>query len=235
MKRRLLLVNPNTTATVTQRLARHVGAVLGDAVEIDAVTAPFGPAYISTETGYAIAEHATLAAFAAQVRSRGVPDATLVGCFGDPGVFALRELCRRPVLGLAEGAMRAAARHGRYAIVTGGRAWGPMLQRLAKALALDAPLAAIETVEADGAALAADPAAAHELLGAACRETALRSGAQAIILGGAGLAGYAQGLDAVAGVPVLDSVAAATAEIAALLSQPAADAALREDLLALLA
>lgn len=113
------------------------------------------------------------------------PHAVLVACFGDPGVAALRALTPVPVLGLAELAMLAAQAHGRYASVTGGAAWGPMLQRLAGSLGLAESLAGVVTVERTGAELLADPAAAQALLLDACHQALALGGVQAIVIGGA--------------------------------------------------
>jgi Asp/Glu/hydantoin racemase len=210
----LLVVNPNTSASVTETLRRHVHAAVGDAVTLYAVTARFGASYIASEASFAIAGHATLDAYAAHAAAYGEPDSVLVGCFGDPGVEALRELSSRPVIGLAEAAMRAAAARGRYAIVTGGAAWGPILWRLARALDLAATLVEIRTVAPSGGALAADPDAAHELLRDACHRAS--SGVASVILGGAGLAGMAAQVGSTLTVPLIDSVhAGALAALAA--------------------
>ncbi|EJL89781.1 hydantoin racemase, partial [Polaromonas sp. CF318] len=68
--------------------------------------------------------------------------------------------------------------------------------------------AAIHTVAPTGAQLAADPAAARTLLAQACRDAVRQLGAQAVILGGAGLAGMAAALQPGLGVPLIDSVLA---------------------------
>ena len=65
MTPQLLVINPNTTAAVTDLLARHLGGVLSPAVQVRAVTARFGPPYISDEAGWAVAGHAVLDADAA--------------------------------------------------------------------------------------------------------------------------------------------------------------------------
>ena len=86
------------------------------------------PRYIASEASYAVAAHAALDAWAATARRTVRPDAVLVGCFGDPGVFGAARgsrACRSSAWPKA--AMREAARFGRFAIVTGGAAWGPML------------------------------------------------------------------------------------------------------------
>jgi len=212
---KLLVVNPNTTVSVTELLARRIGAAVGTAAELEVITARFGAAYIASEASYVVAAHAALDTCSAHCEAHGRPDAIIVGCFGDPGVFALREALGLPVIGLAEAAMREAATHGRFAIVTGGAAWGPMLMRLARSLDLADRLAIVEIVAATGAELAADPERAILTLGDACARAAI--GVDAVVLGGAALAGMAEAIAPRVGVPIVDSVdAAARAALAAL-------------------
>jgi Asp/Glu/hydantoin racemase len=207
--RRLLVVNPNTSGSVTELLRTHVQAAAGSGVEVQAVTARFGAPYISDEASYAIAAHAALDAWAAALAmAPEPPDSILIGCFGDPGLLALRESSAVPVTGLAEAAFIEAARFGRFAVVTGGERWAPILQRLAQSLGHGPSLAGIHTVAPTGAQLAADPTAAQTLLVQACRDAARQLGVQAVILGGAGLAGMAAGIQPHIDVPVVDSVTA---------------------------
>ncbi|RYX94664.1 MAG: Asp/Glu racemase [Comamonadaceae bacterium] len=203
----LLVINPNTSASVSGLLQHHVQRALGDYWRVRTVTARFGAPYISDEAGYAVAAHATLDAWSAALPLAS-PHAVLIGCFGDPGLFALRESSPVPVGGLAEAAFTEAARHGRFAIVTGGERWKPMLQRLAHSLGQGTALAGIHTVAPTGAQLAADPAAARALLAQACRDAARLFSADAVVLGGAGLAGMAAEIQTEVGVAVIDSVLA---------------------------
>src|SRR6218665_2019787 len=213
--RQLLVINPNTSAHVSALLQQHVQAAAGLHVAVRTVTARVGAPYIAWEASYGVAAHAALDAWAHDLaQSRPRPDAVLIGCFGDPGLMALRASSPVPVTGLAEASFVEAARHGRYAIVTGGQRWGPMLQPLARALAQTAALAGIHPVAAPGAQLAADPVAAHALLAPACRDAVRQWGVQAVILGGAGMAGMAAAVQSqlamlgVSCVPVIDSVLA---------------------------
>lgn len=212
---RLLVLNPNTSASVTALVVSHARAVLGGHAQVEGATARLGAAYIASEAACAVAGHAALDAWAAWRAGHPRPDALLLGCFGDPGLFALRELCDCPVTGLAEAAFmqaeRASAR-GRFAVVTGGAAWGPMLRRLAQGLGFGEALAGVYTVAPSGAQLAADPASALPLLAQACREAARDSGADCVILGGAGLAGMAARIQAEVPVALIDSVEAGAQE-----------------------
>jgi len=205
----LLVINPNTSASISALLQSQVQKAVGSAAQVRTLGARFGAAYIASEASYAVAQHAVLDAWAVTLsKTTERPDAVLIGCFGDPGLFALREGAGVPVGGLAEASFASASAHGRFAIVTGGERWRPMLARLADALGYRDALCGIHTVAPSGAELAADPQGARQLLAQACREAAERFGAQAVILGGAGLAGMAADIEDQLTVPLIDSVQA---------------------------
>jgi allantoin racemase len=221
-----LLINPNTTQSVTDSLLRAVvhvqneTTILSD-VTIHGVTAAFGVPYISHEVGYAIAGHATLNAWDRSREQSAETSAVLIGCFGDPGLWALREHSGVPVTGLAEASFIEAARHGSFAVVTGGAAWKPMLERLAFGLGYATQMQLIHTIDATGAQLAADPIAALTLLRDACARVASDGRVRSIIIGGAGLAGYALRIEQNQkqfDVPLIDSVDAGARQLHRLLS-----------------
>ena len=206
--RRYLLINPNTNPLTTQRLHDVLQPQVPPGVQLDVQTARFGAPYIACEASHAVAAHACLDVW---TEHRGTPGnalaGVLIGCFGDPGLFALREVSGCPVTGLAEASFIQASNHGPFAIVTGGERWKPMLKRLATSLGYGAQLRHIETVSPTGAALQADPDMAIRCLSQACQNAA-QSGAASIILGGAGLAGYARLLQAHCALPLIDSAQA---------------------------
>ncbi len=208
---KLLLINPNTTESVTQLLAQAARGALDSTVAVTSVTAPFGAAYITGEHSLAVAGHATLKAREQAIATHGNFDGCVIGCFGDPALQAIGEIANEPVTGLAEASMRIAARTGPFAIVTGGHGWREPLRRLAFSIGLLDHLVALETVDASGAQLKADPKWALDLLGAACQRaitvaTATGRTPQSVIIGGAGLFGYAELLQRSVSVPLLDSV-----------------------------
>ncbi len=206
--RRYLLINPNTNPLTTHRLQTVLQPLVPQGVQLLVQTARFGAPYIACEASHAVAAHACLDVWTAH---RGTPqhplDGVLIGCFGDPGLFALREVSGCPVTGLAEASFIRAAALGPFAIVTGGERWKPMLQRLASSLGFAQQLRHIETVAPTGAELQADPDMAMDCLSQACQNAA-KSGVASIILGGAGLAGYAQLLQTHCTLPLIDSAQA---------------------------
>lgn len=199
--KRILVINPNTTQSVTDKVLAACRSAQPD-LRWEGATAAFGAPYIASEAAYAVAAHAVLDAFD---KSYSGHDAVLIACFGDPGLLALREVARVPVSGLAQASFEAAQQRGPFAVVTGGRAWEPMLQRFARMHQLDGQLRGIFTVELTGAQIAAAPDAALDDLCCAC-EQGVQAGAGCIVLGGAALTGLANLLQARLPVPVLDNV-----------------------------
>lgn len=196
------MINANTTQGVTELIEKHCRAALGEQVEVRAVTAAFGAAYISSEAAYAVAGHAALDCLE---RHAGGCDAVLLACFGDPGLFALREASVIPVIGMAEACMQEAAASGRFSIVTGGPAWGPILRRLAFSLGVNESLASVRALPSSALEVARDPRSLR-LLAEQVERAAAEDGARTVIIGGAALAGIAAKLASAAAVPLIDSV-----------------------------
>jgi allantoin racemase len=205
----ILLINPNTTQSITDLVLNTAKGLAGKGTELRAVTAAFGRPYIGSRESYAIAGHAALEAL---MQDKGRKDAVLLACFGDPGLAALKEIAQVPVVGMAEASILQACAVGRrFSIVTGGHAWKAMLEEFVAAQGLSARLASVRTVAPTGADIARKPAAALALLAKGCNACAREDGADVVILGGAGLAGLAPKLRRKVEVPLLDGLSCAVA------------------------
>lgn len=203
---RLLLINANTTAALTDRLVTAARRIVANGVTVTGATARFGARYVATRSAYAIAAHATLDLYAERGRDA---DVVVIACFGDPGLLALRELARAPVIGMAEASCREAARRGRFAIVTGGVGWVTMLEEFVAQIGLTDQLCVVRAVTATGGEIAADPKRFERTLAQECRAAVTQNGAEVVILGGAGLIGIAERIARDVPVPVIDCLAAA--------------------------
>jgi len=215
---RILVLNPNTSPQMTALVMRVLAPLTPAEITLVPATGRFGARYISSRSAAAIAGHAALDAYAEH--GEGC-DAVYLACFGDPGLMALKELATIPVIGMAEAACnQAVERGGRFSIVTGGERWGPILTEFVASLGLGSKLAAVETVAPTGGDIANDPDGSIALLAAACRQTAERDGAGAVILGGAGLAGLAERVQPHVAVPVICSTASGFAAVLAAARNP---------------
>lgn len=203
----ILLINPNTTPSITDLVLKTAQGFASPGTKLRAVSGAFGPRYIASRVGYAIAGHAAVDAFA---NDRGPKDAVVLACFGDPGLAALKEISDVPVVGMADASiLQACALGKRFSIVTGGERWKEMLEEFVASHGLSARLASVRTVAPTGADIARNPKAAMALLAKGCTACAREDGADVVILGGAGLAGLAAKLKGKVDVPLLDGVAAA--------------------------
>ena len=112
---RIVVINPNTTASMTAGIDAAARSVARPDAEIVSVTSPMGPVSIESHYDEALAVPGVLAA----VDANPGADGYLLACFGDPGLDAAREIAVAPVLGIAEAAMHLAAPLGRgFSIVT---------------------------------------------------------------------------------------------------------------------
>lgn len=215
---RITLINPNTSRAMTGTIGRAAREVTGPGVEIATVCpAPgAGPSAVESHVDEIAAAAAVIDAVRAD-QAAGGSDGYVIACFGDPGLDAARELVDAPVVGIAEAAMHVAAMAGRsFAIVTTlSRTLGRARDLLARYGFERACVAAYGTgipvleLEEPGAA-------AFDDILAWCERAVREDGADAIVLGCAGMADLCHRLQERLGVPVVDGVAAATGLVAAM-------------------
>ena len=85
---RILVVNPNTTARMTETIARAARGAAASGTEIVAVTSSMGPASIEGYYDEALAVPGLLVEIAEGERAGA--DAAIIACFDDTGLDAAR-------------------------------------------------------------------------------------------------------------------------------------------------
>jgi Asp/Glu/hydantoin racemase len=191
--RTLLLINPNTTVAMTAQMAVAAARRLPDGVALETLTAKSGAPVIASRASYAVAARAVLEAYA---RARSAYGAVVIGCFGDPGLEALRALAREPVFGLAESSIREADALGEpFAICTMGKAWIEILNERVALASAKAPFVGVFAAEGTGLDVRRRESAVVAELDRLGR-AAVAAGARTLILGGAALTGMAGRLSA---------------------------------------
>ena len=220
MPARVLVINPNTSTGVTDQIVESAAHLSRAPLQFIGATGEFGAPYISSRTGVLIGQMAAMQLLA---RHHDECDVVWLCCFGDPGLDALREVSPVPVVGLAEpGCLAAAAGGRRFSIVTGGASWQPMLEELTRFWRIDAHLASVRTLARTAGELRNDPALAIASLAETCRACVTEDGAEAVVIGGAGFAGFTDAVRCAAGlpVPIVCPVEEALREIEALIAAP---------------
>ena len=204
----ILVVNPNTTASMTDKIRAAAEAVASRGTRITAVNPEIGPESIEGYYDEALAVPGLLAEIG-KGEARGVAG-HVIACFDDTGLDAARALARAPVVGIGEAAFHLASLvAGRFSVITTLHRSVPAIEqnlvkyglasRCARVRAAEIPVLALEDKDSDARArieAEIDAAKRHDR-------------AEAIVLGCAGMADLAAELSVRHGLPVVDGVAAA--------------------------
>jgi allantoin racemase len=204
---RILVVNVNTTASMTESIGAQAAAVASPGTEIVPLTPPFGAE--SVEGNY----ESYLAAVAVMEAVRSYPhpfDAVIQAGYGEHGREGLQELLDVPVVDITEAAASTAQFLGhRYSVVTTLDRTVPLIEDRLKLAGLADRCA---SVRASGMAvldLESDAEAAVEAIVEQAAQAVERDKAEVICLGCGGMAGLTERVVKRTGVPVVDGVAAA--------------------------
>jgi allantoin racemase len=204
---RILVVNVNTTASMTESIGAQAAAVASPGTEIVPLTPPFGAE--SVEGNY----ESYLAAVAVMEAVRSYPhpfDAVIQAGYGEHGREGLQELLDVPVVDITEAAASTAQFLGhRYSVVTTLDRTVPLIEDRLKLAGLSDRCA---SVRASGMAvldLESDEEAAVEAIVEQAAQAVERDKAEVICLGCGGMAGLTERVVKRTGVPVVDGVAAA--------------------------
>ena len=204
----LQLVNPNSTAEMTEAIGRQARRIAGPGTRIVAVNPPDTPASIEGHADEALAVPAMLALIR-EGRRQGAA-AHVIACFDDPGLDAAREEAAAPVVGLCQAAVTVAATTARrFSVVTMMGRSVPIIEDLVDRYGAGRLCCRVRSVDMPVLTLEDAPDRAEALLEAEIHAARIEDRAEAVVLGCAGMAELAQRLQMRCGVPVIDGVAAA--------------------------
>lgn len=203
----LVVINPNASDTVTEEIDRAVAPLRAYGTDIRCLTLAEGPLGIESQ----LQADLTIAPMIQLAHAQRDATGFVIACFGDPGLHALRDAVRVPVVGIQEVAVMTALtlgqRFGVIAILPASiprhmRAFGAMgvMDRLAGDRALGLGVAALADADRCRAAMVATAKRLRD-----------EDGADVLIMGCAGMAQYRATLEHETGLPVVEPCQAATA------------------------
>lgn len=201
----LIVINPNSSQSVTQGIDAAIDPLRSFGIPIRCLTLAKGPPGIESQRQADLTIGPMLELAAAQQDAAGY----VIACFGDPGLYALRDQTRLPVVGIQEAAVMTALtlgqRFGVIAILQKSiprhlRAFGAMgvIDRLAGDRALGLGVAELADSERSLNAMIAT--------GKKLRDD---DGANVLIMGCAGMARYREPLQQATDLPVVEPSQAA--------------------------
>jgi allantoin racemase len=208
-QRRILVINPNSTQAVTDGLDAAMSCFrAGGAFSIDCVTLAEGPPGIENQRD-ADGVIAPLMNLMREQEARY--DAFVIACYSDPGIHSLREMTRKPVLGIAEcGLMTAMTLGQRLGVIAILQKSIPRHLRYMASMGISGRLVAELPLDMGVVALSDEGKTLSRLVevGGTLRKV---HGADVVVLGCAGMAAYRGRLEEAIGVPVVDPAQAAVA------------------------
>ena len=204
----ILVVNPNTTGSMTDAVRKAAERVAAPGTRIVAVNPADGPESIEGFYDEALAVPGLLAEIA-RGESRGVAG-HVIACFDDTGLDAARAMARAPVVGIGEAAFHTASLiAGRFSVVTTLARAIPAIEANLVKYGLAARCARVRACEVPVLALEQNAAEVRQRIDAEIVAALREDRAEAIVLGCAGMVDLAADLAATHGLPVIDGVTAA--------------------------
>ena len=204
---RLLVVNPNTTAAMTEKIGDCARRFAAPGTEIIARNPPSGPVSIEGYYDEAISTPGLLEEVR-RAEAEGV-DATVVACFDDPAIGACRELASGPVIGICEAAMHAASMvASSFSVVTTLPRSVPIVEDLALRYGMERRCRRVRAADIPVLALEEPDGTARQKVRAEIARAIAEDRCEAVVLGCAGMADLVEWLARETGVPVIDGVVA---------------------------
>ncbi|MDB5370125.1 MAG: putative hydantoin racemase [Roseomonas sp.] len=207
MAQRILVINPNSSHSCTAGIAQSLLPFAAPGrPPFEVISLPGGPpAIVTWRDWFGVAE--PLCRMVEQEPAL----AYIIACVSDPAIEALRTVTERPVLGPFRSAVAAAlVRAERFGIIAFVEPSKARQRRVLQSMGVETRLAASIALNLPMETLTDPTAARHALCGTARQLVA--AGAEAVILGCAGMAGHRAAVEDAAGVPVIEPCQAAAAQ-----------------------
>jgi allantoin racemase len=207
MRERILVINPNSTVSVTHAIDDAMAALrIPGGPEIICLTLDEGPPGVESQ----IDADGVIQPLCRVIRDQELDtSAFVIACFSDPGLFSAREVTGKPVLGIAEcGILTALTLGHRFGVISILAGSVPRHLRYIGAMGLGQRLAGDLPVGLGVTALADTRTALTRMIEVGRR---LRDdcGADVLVMGCAGMARYRDDLEEAVHIPVVEPTQAA--------------------------
>jgi len=215
--RRILLINPNSSAATTEMMVSIAQAAAAGACDVTGATARRAAPMIVEPNALAFAADEVVEI---AVSNDGKYDGFIVAAFGDPGLMQVRGRCRTPAVGIAESSLREASAGGRrFGIATTTPSLKAAIEQRVASLGLSAQYCGLRTTFADPTGLVKDGPRLRDALTDVVHQCVDHDGAQAVIIGGGPLGEAAGELQPMLSIPIVAPIPAAIRSILAILGR----------------
>lgn len=205
---RIMVINPNSSKHMTDHIHEEVLRIKRPDTEVTVVTNAGAPPAIESARDEALAVPLLLEQVN-RANNEGY-EAIILACFSDPGLHAAREISDILVLGIEETALHVAAMLGhRFTILTPQPNRVPAKEREVLLCGLSSLLASVRPLNLSVGETDTDSQATKSRIMEVGRQARDEDGAEVLLLGCAGMTGYAKEAGEQLGMVVLDPTAVA--------------------------
>lgn len=206
---RIKIINPNTTESMTKNIQLAGQKYASSETEVFAVSPSTGPASIESYYDEYLAVPGIIEEILKGDKVEKV-DAYVIACFGDPGLYAAREITDKPVVGIAEAAITIskfiAPNFSIVSVLDRSRKMSEEVVRMHGAVERCKSIRStgLSVLDFDN-----DLDRGLNALAQTSQKAVKEDGAESILLGCAGFVSFVDDLQRMLGVPVLDGVSPA--------------------------
>jgi len=201
---KILCINPNSSQEVTEGIEKICRKYSLSDTEIEVKYIKEAPPGIESYRDAAVSVKYLLNKFEEWENQY---DGFIIACHSDIGIDLLRELTAKPVIGIGEASMLFALPLGhKFSILSLKRKKIPQKEDLVRKYGLENRCASIRIT---GLGVIASDEEKREKLMKEGIKTVKEDGAEVLILGCAGMAGFDKKIEKIVGVPVIDGVVSA--------------------------
>lgn len=209
---RILIINPNTTASMTATIGTAAAKVASAGTTILSVNPDNGPASIQGPEDGEAALPGLFAVFDTYMGVEDPFDAVIIACFDDTGLGELRARSDLPITGIGEAAyLQAAKTAAPFSVITTLPVSIPVLEHNIESYGLSEQCARVRASDIPVLDLEHHPEQALARIGSEIADAIEMDQCRSIVLGCAGMADMALILENTYSIPVIEGVSAAVA------------------------
>jgi len=202
---KILIINPNSDPEMTEAIRKTAENFVGRECEVVCKPTPGAPKFIET---YKDEIKAAPGMVKLIKENDDTFDAFIIACHCDPNLDAMKEITKKPVVGIGEASMKIASMLGhRFSVISTSKHSIPNKEALIRKYHLQELLASVRVPqeEQDVMNVSGDEKKYLQAAKSAIEEDM----AEVIVLGCAGMTGLDKCLEAQLGIPVLDGIVCA--------------------------
>lgn len=204
---KILIINPNSSEEITSAIRKSLNDYIEKGDKVEVISTQGAPVTIESYFDEAITT--TQLINIVQEKEQDY-DGFVIACHSDPGLYAIREITDKPVVGIGEASIIFSLLLGhKFSVVSVKEKAVPKKEDLIRKYGLMERCASVRATGLGVGDIEKDPERAMNLMEITGKKCIKEDGAEVLVLGCAGMAGFDKKLEKRLGVPVIDGVVCA--------------------------